>query len=102
YKVVEANVSVYQTHIHTDFIFNNHKRLSTQLKSVNEMSINERKAIQNLFEDNFEMINEDDEELAIKHKFMNDFSGNKFIDIIYDNEKVIGFNLFESVKLPDP
>lgn len=81
------------------FLLNDGRTISTVLKRAKDMSKQEFNSAFNLFSQNFELTSDMDEQLI--NVFMQDFSGNKWIDFIKDGDEIIGFNLYEFVDLPD-
>lgn len=96
--ITQSNVNYIEQNVSSSFSFSNNKTIHTVLKSAAEMSESERKAVYDLFECNFEALNDHHNE-TLKKIFNKDFSGNKLIDIIFDEKKVIGFNLIEMINL---
>lgn len=84
--------------VHTSFTLHGHRRIDTLLQPLGGVTKSTKDAIYELFCQNF-MIDHDERNVALKKVFEKDFSGNKLIDIISFQEKVIGFNLYDTVNL---
>lgn len=79
--------------IHTTFLFTNDKVIRTVLKKTSEIEADESGKLFQVFSQFFEIVNSKDN---LKDIFTSSFTGkNKYVELIYEENKLIGFNLFE-------
>lgn len=99
-KVIHTNFLFNEKQFNSAFHFSNNKTIYTTFKSANYLRKKEREVILDQFSHIFEVPN-DVEQLEIKKIFEEDFSPDKFIELIYDNDKKepIGFLLYEILHL---
>ena len=96
YKIVQSWIEFSNQSICSHFRFTNGKVISTRLLAVNNLQQEERRAVYQLFEDNFQAP-DDFQQKKLKDIFEKDFSGEKHIDLIYSGKEIIGFNLLEFI-----
>lgn len=82
--------------IESEFHFDNHQVIRTQLKPVVKMSKAERDVVYHLVKNNFET---PDKHVQMEKIFNKDFSGKKLIDLVLSGGKLVGFNLLEIVRI---
>jgi hypothetical protein len=88
-----------QKKIFTLFEFSNNMKISTILKMVTELTEDEKDFLFVMFEKYFQS---NPPGKAIREILKNDLvenSHNKFVEIIYNDKKMIGFNLFEIIQI---
>ena len=86
--------------ITTTFNFSDDKTLTTVLKKNIALTEKDKENLFNLFCQFFEVTPEAKDEINMRKIFENDFlDKEKFSEFIFDNNKLIGFNLFELIKL---
>lgn len=95
-KVIRSQLEYEKQCIITTLDFSNHKTLQTVIKPLDKLSAEERAGVFAHFKIGFEITTEK-QACTIETVFDDDFSGKKTIELIYDGEHLIGFNLFEVI-----
>lgn len=95
-QVITSQVQYDDDMVVSHFIFDDYRHIKTRLKYVEQMTREEKQKILDLVKNNFMAIDDLDQR-KLTDIFNKDFSANKLIDVIYDNDKVIGFILFELI-----
>jgi hypothetical protein len=95
-KVTNINMHCHNETIMTQFQFSNEKIIATHFSQLDKLTQEQRAAVFSHFKSIFEVPNNSDPNI-ISSIFDDDFSGSKLIELIYDNKKIVGFNLYELI-----
>jgi len=95
-QVIHINIHYHNENIITQFKFTNEKLITTCFSQLSNLTAEQREAVFAHFKSIFEVPNNSNPD-TINTIFENDFSGNKLTELIYDNKKIVGFNLYELI-----